>query len=99
MSVVLPQNSKVAPVLPSVIAALEDPFFQDDSDGTELSKAVKLSAEGLARAENLTPVQYDDQVKNAVLAKIQLALTGDLTAQEALDQAVEEANAITGGGE
>ncbi|AZC13908.1 sugar ABC transporter substrate-binding protein [Microbacterium sp. ABRD28] len=91
--------SRVAPVLPSVTAALDDPFFQDDSDGTELSKAVKLSAEGLARAENLTPVQYDDQVKNAVLAKIQLALTGDLTAQEALDQAVEEANAITGGGE
>lgn len=91
--------SKVAPVLPSVTEALEDPFFQDDSDGTELSKAIKLSANGLERAENLTPVQYDDQVKNAVLAKIQLALTGELAAQDALDQAVEAANEITGGGE
>ncbi|WP_022891265.1 ABC transporter substrate-binding protein [Agromyces subbeticus] len=89
--------AKVAPVLPSVTEALEDPFFQDDSDGTELSKARKLSANGLERAENLTPVQYDDQVKNAVLAKIQLALAGDLSAQDALDQAVEDANAITGG--
>ena len=91
--------SKVAPVLPSVTKALDDPFFLDDSDGTELSKAVKLSAEGLKRAENLTPVQYDDQVKNAVLAKIQLALTGELSAKDALDQAVDAANEITGGGE
>lgn len=89
--------SKVAPVLPSVTAALDDEFFQDDSDGAELSKARKISANQLERAENLTPVQYDDQVKNAVLAKIQLALTGELSAQDALDQAVDAANEITGG--
>lgn len=89
--------AKIAPVLPSVTEALKDPFFQDDSDGTELSKARKLSAEGLERAENLTPVQYDDAVKNAVLAQIQRALLGEISAKEALDNAVAEANKITSG--
>ncbi|MRG60740.1 extracellular solute-binding protein [Agromyces sp. CFH 90414] len=88
--------AKIAPVLPSVTDAIDDEFFQDDSDGTELSKARKLSANQLPNAANLTPVQYDDQVKNAVLAKIQLALTGELSAQDALDQAVDAANEITG---
>lgn len=88
--------SKIAPVLPSITEAIDDEFFQDDSDGTELSKARKISANQLENAANLTPVQYDDQVKNAVLAKIQLALAGDLSAQDALDQAVDAANEITG---
>ncbi|WP_159615363.1 ABC transporter substrate-binding protein [Arthrobacter zhaoguopingii] len=88
--------SKIVTIFPSVTEALEDPYFTDDSDGTVESKARRIAAEQLENARNLVPVQFDDRVKSAVIGKIQLALNGELTASEALDQAVAEANAITG---
>jgi ABC-type glycerol-3-phosphate transport system substrate-binding protein len=88
--------SKIVTIFPSVREALEDPYFTDDSDGTVESKARRISAEQLQNARNLLPVQYDDRVKAAVIGKVQLAMQGKLSAQEALDQAVAEANAITG---
>ncbi|WP_029251794.1 ABC transporter substrate-binding protein [Paraoerskovia marina] len=88
--------SKIVTIFPSVKDALADPYFTDDSDGTVESKARRVSAEQLDGAQNLLPVQYDDRVKAIVVGKVQLAMTGDLSAQEALDQAVEEANAVSG---
>ena len=88
--------SKIVTIFPSVREALEDPYFTDDSDGTVESKARRISAEQLENARNLLPVQYDDRVKSAVIGKVQLAMQGELSAQEALDQAVAEANAISG---
>lgn len=90
--------SKIVTIFPSVIEALEDPYFTDDSDGTLESKARRISAEQVPNGQNLTPVQFDDRVKAVVIGKVQLAMAGDLSAQEALDQAVEEANAITQAG-
>lgn len=87
--------SKIVTVLPSVTDALTDPYFTDDSDGTTESKARKISAEQIAKAENQVPVQFDDRIKAVVIGKVQLAMQGDLTGQEALDLAVEEANQIT----
>jgi len=88
--------SKIVTIFPSVTEALSDPYFTDDSDGTVESKARRISAEQLENGRNLLPVQYDDRVKAAVIGKVQLAMQGKLSAQDALDQAVEEANAITG---
>lgn len=88
--------SKIVTIFPSVREALEDPYFTDDSDGTVQSTARRISAEQLENARNLLPVQYDDRVKAVVIGKAQLAMQGELSAQEALDQAVAEANAITG---
>ena len=88
--------SKIVTVLPSVSDALTDPYFTDDSDGTTESKARKISAEQIASAVNQVPVQFDDRIKAVVIGKVQLAMQGDLSAQDALDQAVEEANQITG---
>ncbi|GAA1735377.1 sugar ABC transporter substrate-binding protein [Isoptericola hypogeus] len=88
--------SKIVTIFPSVTEALQDPYFTDDSDGTVESHARRLSAEQLENARNLLPVQYDDRVKAAVVGKVQLAMKGELSAQEAMDQAVAEANAITG---
>lgn len=87
--------SKIVTIFPSVTEALEDPYFTDDSDGTVESKARRIAAEQLENAQNLVPVQFDDRVKSAVIGKIQLAMNGELTASEALDEAVAEANAIT----
>lgn len=87
--------SKIVTIFPSVTEALEDPYFTDDSDGTVETKARRIAAEQLENAQNLVPVQFDDRVKSAVIGKIQLAMNGELTAAEALDEAVTEANAIT----
>ncbi len=89
--------SQIVTVLPSVTEALEDPYFTDTSDGTVDSLARSISAEQIATAENLVPVQFDDRVKNALVGQVQLAMQGEITAQEALDQAVAEANQITFG--
>ncbi|TDD53802.1 sugar ABC transporter substrate-binding protein [Nonomuraea terrae] len=87
--------AKVTTVLPSVSEALKDPYFAS-SDGTPEGEARKLSAAAMQNAANLTPVEYDDRVKKMVVGKVQLALQGELSAKEALDQAVEEAGQITG---
>ncbi|MFB7652983.1 MULTISPECIES: ABC transporter substrate-binding protein [unclassified Streptomyces] len=87
--------SKLVTVLPSTTASLKDPYFTDTSDGSVEAKARAISARQIAKAENLVPVQYDERVTKAVVGKVELALKGDLTAREALDQAVEAANAIT----
>ncbi|MEW5626323.1 sugar ABC transporter substrate-binding protein [Streptomyces hydrogenans] len=88
--------SKIVTVLPSVSAALKDPFFTDTGDGSAEAQARKISAEQIAKGENLVPVQYDERVTKAVVGKVQLALQGKLAPQDALDQAVEAANRITG---
>ncbi|MET9653419.1 MULTISPECIES: sugar ABC transporter substrate-binding protein [unclassified Streptomyces] len=87
--------SKIVTILPSTTASLKDPYFTDTSDGTATSKARAISAGQIAKAKNLVPVQYDERVTKAVIGKIELALKGDLTAKQALDQAVAAANAIT----
>lgn len=88
--------SKIVTIFPSVTEALADPYFKDDSDGTVESKARRIAAEQLKDARNIVPVQFDDRIKAIVIGKVQLAMKGDLTPTEALDQAVAEANAITG---
>ena len=88
--------SKIVTIFPSVNEALADPYFMDDSDGTVESKARRIAAEQLKDAQNIVPVLFDDRIKAIVIGKVQLAMKGDLTPAEALDQAVAEANAVTG---
>lgn len=90
--------SKIVTVLPSVTEALEDPYFTDDSDGSLEAKARKISAEQLADARNMVPVEFDDRVKAAVVGEIQRAMNGDQSAQEAVTAAQEKANQISFGG-
>lgn len=89
--------SKIVTVLPSVTDALKDPYFTDVSDGTTESLSRKISAQQIPKAVNQVPVQFDDRIKAVVIGKIQLAMQGKLTSKDALDQAVKEANVITGG--
>lgn len=88
--------SKIVTIFPSVTEALADPYFMDDSDGTVESKARRIAAEQLKDARNIVPVQFDDRIKAIVIGKVQLAMKGDLTPAAALDEAVAEANAVTG---
>lgn len=89
--------SKIVTVLPSVTSALKDPYFTSAGDGSVEAQARKISAEQIAKGQNLVPVQYDARVTQAVIGKVQLALQGKLSPQKALDQAVAAADAITAG--
>lgn len=89
--------AKIVTIVPSTTASLKDPYFTDTSDGTVESLARKISAEQIASARNLVPVQFDDRVKKAVVGKIQLALQGQLPVKDALDQAVSDANQVLSG--
>ncbi|GGR99226.1 solute-binding protein [Micromonospora fulviviridis] len=86
--------AKIVTILPSTAESLKDPYFSqvDTADPTSLAR--KISAEQIAKARNLTPVQWDDRTKAVVIGKIQLAVQGDLDPKTALDQAVDEANKL-----
>ncbi|GAB3838459.1 ABC transporter substrate-binding protein [Kribbella italica] len=86
--------AKIVTILPSTTASLKDPYFTDTSDGSVESQARKISAEQIAKARNLVPLQFDDRVKKVVIGKVQLAMQGKLSAKDALDQAVDESNQI-----
>ncbi|GAA4831192.1 sugar ABC transporter substrate-binding protein [Kitasatospora terrestris] len=88
--------SKIVTILPSTLESLKDPYFKAEGDTTPEGTARRISAEQIAKAKNLVPVQYDSRVTAAVIGKVQLALQGKLSPQAALDQAVEEADKITG---
>ncbi|MFI7284940.1 ABC transporter substrate-binding protein [Micromonospora chersina] len=86
--------AKIVTILPSTADSLKDPYFTQVDPADPTSQARKISAEQIAKAENLTPVQWDDRTKGVVIGKIQLAVKGDLDPKTALDQAVDEANKL-----
>lgn len=88
--------SKIVTIFPSTLSSLKDPYFTSAGDGSPEAKARRISAEQIAKAKNLVPVQYDARVTAAVVGKVQLALQGKLSPKKALDEAVQAADRITG---
>lgn len=88
--------SKLTPILPSVTKALEDPYFTDAGDDAEPIDFVRIvSAEQLDEAELLVPpMENYDELRTAMYDAISAAMLGEMTAQEALDQAEQEWNEI-----
>ncbi|MFW6695786.1 ABC transporter substrate-binding protein [Streptomyces sp. MAR4 CNX-425] len=87
--------SKIVTVLPSTEKSLENPYFTAKDDDSLEAEARRISAAQITKAENLVPVQYDQRVTQAVIGQVELALKGDQSPREALDKAVEAADAIT----
>lgn len=86
------QFSKMVPIYPSTLSALTDPFFTTNGELVEESARVP-AAQSLPTAEVLLPTlpnsqRFLEEVQKAVSA----ALLGQLSAQEALDQAVDIIN-------
>ncbi|SCG39573.1 ABC transporter substrate-binding protein [Micromonospora coxensis] len=86
--------AKIVTILPSTADSLKDPYFTQVTDTDPTSVARKISAEQIAKAKTLTPVQWDDRTKATVIGKVQLAVKGDLDPKTALDEAVAEANKL-----
>ncbi|WP_425502344.1 ABC transporter substrate-binding protein [Phytoactinopolyspora limicola] len=80
-------------IFPSTTASADDPFFTE-SDGTGDDDAKVIAFDSLAQAELLQPVEVDEAMSTIVNQQISLAISGDVTSQEALDTAVSRLNAM-----
>ena len=85
----------IVDVFPSTRGALEDPYFTevDDSDTAE----VRVAAAGqLEDAVSYTPVIWTEEMRVELQRQLSDAVIGRISAQEALDASVEQANRLAG---
>ncbi len=86
--------SKLAAVYPGTPASFDDPFFSQPSVAIEDS-AKPLAKETIAKYADIVPtIPNKALVNDVVLQHIQQALFNNVDAQQALDDAVAEANAL-----
>ncbi|MFJ3925945.1 ABC transporter substrate-binding protein [Streptomyces sp. NPDC090022] len=89
--------SKQATIYPSNAKGLDDPYFSDRGDGTDAETLARaIGAEQLrgAQLDANTPVQWTNQVGDAVVREVQKAITGEQDARTAVNKAQEEANRL-----
>lgn len=88
--------TKLTPILPSAVEALEDPYFTEADDDAEPTDLVRITAAGqLDEAELLVPpMENYDELKEAMFDAISEAMLGEATPQEALDKAEKAWNEI-----
>ncbi|MFD7031589.1 ABC transporter substrate-binding protein [Streptomyces sp. NPDC059917] len=89
--------SKNATIYPSNAKGLADPYFADRGDGTDAETTARaIGAESLktAQLDANTPVQWTNQVGDAVVREVQKAINGEQDARTAVKKAQEEANAL-----
>lgn len=82
-------------IFPSTRASAGDPFFAQ-SDGTPSGDAKVIAFTSLAQARMLQPVEVTDAMKDVVNQQFSLAISGEASSKEALDEAVERCNRLLG---
>jgi ABC-type glycerol-3-phosphate transport system substrate-binding protein len=86
--------SKVVAVYPSVIAAYDDPFFSEEPELIEDS-ARPLAKDIIAKEKNIMPTIPKKADVNAIVGSaVESALFNNVPAQQALTDAVTQANAL-----
>jgi putative chitobiose transport system substrate-binding protein len=86
--------AKIVPVYPSTPAAFDDPFFSEEPELIEDS-ARPLAREIIENQQNiLPPIPEKADVNDIVRQAVEAALFAGVPAQEALSDAVEQANAL-----
>ncbi|UGY93982.1 ABC transporter substrate-binding protein [Streptomyces gobiensis] len=89
--------SKKATIYPSNAKGLDDPYFSDKGDGTDPETMARvIGAEELrdAQLDANTPVQWTNQVGDAVNREMHKAIKGDREPAEAVKRAEDAANKI-----
>lgn len=88
--------TKLVPILPSAKSALEDPYFSElPEDATPTDEVRITAASQLDKAEVLIPPMDNyNKLRNAMHEAMSAAMLGEMTPQEALDQAEQEWNNI-----
>lgn len=74
-------------IFPSTKASANDPFFSQ-SDGTPSGEAKVIAFTSLAQARMLQPVEVTGAMSDIINQQISLAISGDATSKQALDDAV-----------
>ena len=86
--------AKIVPVYPSTPAAYDDPFFSEEPELIEDS-ARPLARELIEQQQNiLIPIPHKKDVNDIVRQAVESALFSNVSAQEALSGAVDQANAL-----
>ncbi|MDA2803838.1 ABC transporter substrate-binding protein [Nocardiopsis suaedae] len=80
-------------IFPSTKGSLDDPYFTEE-DGTDEGRVRVAAAAQLESATSYTPVVFGDQMQNLLRDEIALAMRGDKSPQQALDDAVDRCNAL-----
>ncbi|WP_239516215.1 MULTISPECIES: sugar ABC transporter substrate-binding protein [unclassified Streptomyces] len=89
--------SKKATIYPSNATGLADAYFSDKGDGKDaetLARAVGAEQLKGADLDANTPVQWTNQVGDAVVREVQKAIKGEQDARTAVRKAQEEANKL-----
>ncbi|MGW2583303.1 ABC transporter substrate-binding protein [Streptomyces virginiae] len=89
--------SRKATIYPSNAQGLADPFFSDKGDGKDaetLARAVGADQLKTAALDANTPVQWTNQVGDAVVREIQKAIKGEQDPRTAVRKAQEAANKL-----
>ncbi|MEU8110486.1 sugar ABC transporter substrate-binding protein [Nonomuraea muscovyensis] len=80
-------------VFPSTKASADDPFFSK-SDGTNAGEAKVMAFRSLAQARMLEPVVLTEAMKKLIRQQFALAISGEVSAKEALDTAVAKCDEL-----
>ncbi|NUT39896.1 MAG: sugar ABC transporter substrate-binding protein [Thermoactinospora sp.] len=80
-------------IFPSTKASAGDPFFSE-SDGTNASEAKVIAFKSLESARMLQPVQFNGAMDKIVNQQFALAISGETTSRQALDDAVAKCNEL-----
>ncbi|MFG2989028.1 ABC transporter substrate-binding protein [Streptomyces sp. NPDC048257] len=89
--------SRKATIYPSNAQGLADPFFSDKGDGKDaetLARAVGAGQLKTAALDANTPVQWTNQVGDAVVREMQKAIKGEQDPRTAVQKAQEAANKL-----
>ncbi|MER6447166.1 sugar ABC transporter substrate-binding protein [Streptomyces venezuelae] len=89
--------SRKATIYPSNARGLADPFFSDKGDGKDaetLARAVGADQLKTAALDANTPVQWTNQVGDAVVREMQKAIKGEQDPRTAVRKAQEAANEL-----
>ncbi|MEU3668124.1 ABC transporter substrate-binding protein [Streptomyces virginiae] len=89
--------SRKATIYPSNAQGLADPFFSDRGDGKDaetLARAIGADQLKSAALDANTPVQWTNQVGDAVVREVQKAVKGEQDARTAVKKAEEAANRL-----
>ncbi|WP_128637228.1 sugar ABC transporter substrate-binding protein [Streptomyces sp. C] len=93
--------SRNATIYPSNAKGLADPRFADRGDGRDaetLARAIGAEQLKTAGLDANTPVQWTNQVGDAVVREVQRAIQGEQDARTAVRRAQEEANRLLAAG-
>ena len=79
--------------LPGTQEAASDPSkFADTGDNVLLKTSSEIAAESMKTAEDITNVQWTEDMRTNMVQQLSKALKGEVTAQAALDSAVQYGN-------